>query len=221
MKDSLIVNEIFDSIDGEGLRTGELATFIRLAGCNLRCRYCDTKYSLQINQGKEMTINEIIDKVKEIGIKNITLTGGEPLLQKNSFRLIDELINNNFKVNIETSGSIDITPLIDKPVLITLDYKTISSGMNSKMVLSNIEKLRESDVLKFVCNKDDLEDIKEVISKYQIKAYIYLSPIFKEIEPYELVDFLKQLNKEGLNIVKTRVQVQLHKVIWNPDMRGV
>lgn len=221
MKDSLIVNEIFGSIDGEGIRTGELATFIRLAGCNLRCRYCDTSYALQINQGTELTIDEIINKVKEIGYKNITLTGGEPLLQKNSITLIDELIKNNFNVNIETSGSIDITPLLDKEVTITLDYKTISSGMNNRMILSNYEKLRKQDVLKFVCNKDDFKDIKQVLKNNNIKSYIYLSPIFNEIEPSELVDFLKELHNENYNTDKIRVQIQLHKVIWNPDKRGV
>ena len=91
MKDSLVVNEIFGSIDGEGLRTGELATFIRLAGCNLRCSYCDTDYALKANQGTEMSIDEIIAKVKDIGYRNITLTGGEPLIHKNVEKLIDEL----------------------------------------------------------------------------------------------------------------------------------
>ena len=220
MKDNLIVNEIFGSIDGEGLRTGELATFIRLAGCNLRCRYCDTDYALSMKQGKQMTIEEIIKKAKEIGYKNITLTGGEPLFQKNSFKLIDELIKNNFNINIETNGSIDITPLLSKNVLITLDYKTISSGANDKMLLSNYEKLRENDVLKFVGNRDDLEDIKNIIKKYNIKSYIYLSPIFNEIQLYELVDFLKKLHKE-VNTDKIRVQVQLHKIIWDPNLRGV
>ena len=221
MKDSLIVNEIFDSIDGEGIRTGELATFIRLAGCNLRCRYCDTSYALKGNQGNKMSIDEIVNKVKEIGIKNITLTGGEPLLQKNSFVLIEELIKNDFNVNIETNGAINITPLLDKNVIITLDYKTISSNMNNKMLLSNLEKLRENDVLKFVTNQNDLEDIKKVLKKFNIKSYIYLSPIFNEIEPKELVEFLKELHKEKVNISKMRVQLQLHKIIWNPEERGV
>lgn len=220
MKDSLIVNEIFGSIDGEGIRTGELAIFIRLAGCNLRCRYCDTDYALKINQGNKMSIDEIINKVKEIGYKNITLTGGEPLLQKNSFKLIDKLIENNFNVNIETNGAMDITPLLDKNVIITLDYKTISSGMNDKMLLENHNKLREQDVLKFVCNKDDFNTIREIL-KQDIKSYIYLSPIFNEIQPYELVDFLKDLHKEGFNTDKLRVQVQLHKIIWEPSKRGV
>ena len=220
MKDNLRVNEIFGSIDGEGIRTGELATFIRLAGCNLRCRYCDTAYALMMTQGNEMSIDEIIKAVKDIGYKNITLTGGEPLLQKNSYKLIDELIKNGFRVNIETSGSIDITPLLDKNVIITLDYKTKSSGMNDKMIISNYEKLRETDVLKIVCNRDDLDSIKPIL-KSNIKAFIYLSPIYKEIEPYELVEYLKTLNKEGYNTDKMRVQVQLHKIIWNPNERGV
>lgn len=219
MKDNLLVNEIFGSIDGEGIRTGELATFIRLTGCNLRCRYCDTAYSF--NEGSLMTIENIINKVKEIGYKNITLTGGEPLLQKNSIKLIDKLIEEGFNVNIETNGAIDITSLLDKNVIITLDYKTISSNMNNQMILSNLEKLRQNDVLKFVCNKEDLEDIRRVLKQYNIKSYIYLSPIYKEIEPCELVEFLKLLHKEQINTNKIRIQVQLHKIIWNPDMRGV
>lgn len=220
MKDSLLVNEIFGSIDGEGLRTGELATFIRLAGCNLRCRYCDTPYSLKTCDGKEMTINEIVDKVKDINFKNITLTGGEPLIHRNVKELINALIENNFKVNIETNGSIDITPYINDDLLITMDYKTPASNEVSKVLLSNINKLRETDVLKFVCNKEDLSHITEVLKEYKPKCYVYLSPIFNEIEPKELVDYLKELN----NIVDTskiRVQVQLHKIIWNPDERGV
>lgn len=219
MKDNLLVNEIFGSIDGEGIRTGELATFIRLTGCNLRCRYCDTTYSF--NEGSLMTIENIINKVKEIGYKNITLTGGEPLLQKNSIKLIDKLIEEEFNINIETNGAIDITPLLDKNVIITLDYKTGSSNMNSQMILSNLEKLREKDVLKFVCNKEDLKDIKRVLKQYNIKSYIYLSPIYKEIEPCKLVDFLKILHGEHFNTDKIRIQVQLHKIIWNPNMRGV
>ena len=165
MKDSLIVNEIFSSIDGEGLRTGELATFIRLAGCNLRCRYCDTAYSLNTNQGKRISIDKIINKLKSLKNKNITLTGGEPLIQKESFLLIDKLIENGFNVNIETNGAVDITPLLDKNVLITLDYKTISSEMNNRMLLDNLEKLRETDVLKIVCNRNDFKDIKKLLKK--------------------------------------------------------
>ena len=167
-----------------------------------------------------MAIDDILEKVKEIGYKNITLTGGEPLLQVNSEKLIDSLIDNGYKVNIETNGSIDITKYLDKNVIITLDYKTLSSNANDKMILTNLEKLRETDVLKFVCNKDDLSDITNVLKKYNIKSYIYLSPIFNEIEPSELVEYLKRLNNI-VNTDKIRVQVQLHKIIWDPKERGV
>lgn len=219
MKDKLLVNEIFGSIDGEGLRTGELATFIRLTGCNLRCRYCDTAYAF--NEGELLTIEEILNKVSNIGYKNITLTGGEPLLSKNSYKLIEELIKNNYNVNIETNGAIDITPLLDKNVLITMDYKTKSSNMNDKMKKSNIINLRENDVLKIVCNKNDFDDITNLLKENKIKSYIYLSPIFNEIEPSELVDYLKDLHKKGIKTDKIRIQIQLHKIIWNPNKRGV
>lgn len=221
MKDSLIVNEIFGSIDGEGVRTGELATFIRLAGCNLRCRYCDTEYALKINDGKEMTIDEILSKVKEIGYKNITLTGGEPLIHRNVEKLIDKLIQENYDVNIETNGAVDIKKYISKNLILTVDFKTKSSGMIKYMEEGNIPLLRPNDVLKIVCNKDDFNDIEELLKNNDIKSYIYLSPIFKEIEPSELVDFLKELHKKGINTSKIRVQVQLHKIIWEPSKRGV
>lgn len=219
MKDKLLVNEIFGSIDGEGLRTGELATFIRLTGCNLRCRYCDTKYAFK--EGKLLTIDDILKEVSKIGYKNITLTGGEPLISKNSYLLIDKLMKQGYRVNIETNGAIDITPLLDKNVLITMDYKTKSSGMNNKMIKDNLIKLRDNDVLKIVCNKEDFNDIKELLKNNDIKSYIYFSPIYKEIEPYELVKFLKELHNEGINTDKIRIQVQLHKIIWNPNERGV
>jgi len=221
MKDSLVVNEIFGSIDGEGLRTGELATFIRLAGCNLRCRYCDTEYSLKISDGNEMTIDEILSKVKKIGYKNITLTGGEPLIHKNIEKLIDNLIENGYKVNIETNGAVDIEKYISKNLILTVDFKTKSSGMIKYMIKRNISLLRANDVLKIVCNKEDFNDIEELLKNNDIKSYIYLSPIFGEIEPSELVNFLKELHKKGINTSKIRVQIQLHKIIWNPEERGV
>ena len=221
MNDKLVVNEIFGSIDGEGIRTGELATFIRLAGCNLRCSYCDTDYSLSIKDGKEMTIDEILDQVKGIGYQNITLTGGEPLIHKNVEKLIDILIENGYKVNIETNGAVDITPYISKNLLITMDYKTNSSGMMKYMINKNLSLLRSYDVFKIVCNKDDFSDIKDILRNNDIKSYIYLSPIFNEIQPSELVDFLKELHNEGFDTSKIRIQIQLHKIIWDPNKRGV
>ncbi len=221
MKDkTLFVNEIFGSIDGEGLRTGELATFIRLNGCNLRCKYCDTMYAVEHCIGKTMTVEEILNEVKRIGFKNITLTGGEPLIHKNVEELIDVLIKNDFNVNIETNGAVDITKYLNKPVIITMDFKTYASGETSKMILSNLEKLRENDCLKFVCAKEDLDLVLNILENYNVISYIYLSPVFNKIEPAELVEFLKRNNKK-INTSKMRVQIQLHKVIWDPERKGV
>ena len=218
----MIVNEIFKSIDGEGLRTGELTTFIRLAGCNLRCSYCDTCYALKNSNGTEMSVDEIVKKAKKMDYRNITLTGGEPLIHKDVDDLISKLCENGFYVNIETNGSVPIDKYItNKNIILTMDYKLPSSGVEKNMNLNNLEKLRENDVLKFVIGKDDFDKLKQVIEKYSIKSYIYLSPVFGEIEPFEIVDFMKIMHTQGIDTSKMRVQVQLHKIIWNPNERGV
>lgn len=214
------VNEIFDSIDGEGLRTGELTTFIRFSGCNIRCKYCDTEYALKGTDGKEMMSADIIKRIKEIGNKNITITGGEPLLQPYLLDLLRELPNHS--INIETNGTLDIEPYTAlNNVIITMDYKTISSGENNKMMLDNLKHLRGTDCLKIVMEESDEEDIIQLLNHNDIKSYIYLSPIFNRYEPVKMVDFLKRLRKIGIDTSKTRVQVQLHKIIWKPDERGV
>ena len=216
------VNEIFKSIDGEGLRTGELTTFIRLAGCNLRCSYCDTCYALKNSNGTEMSVDEIVKKAKKMDYRNITLTGGEPLIHKDVDDLISKLCENGFYVNIETNGSVPIDKYItNKNIILTMDYKLPSSGVEKNMNLNNLEKLRENDVLKFVIGKDDFDKLKQVIEKYSIKSYIYLSPVFGEVEPFEIVDFMKIMHTQGIDTSKMRVQVQLHKIIWNPNERGV
>ena len=216
------VNEIFKSIDGEGLRTGELTTFIRLAGCNLRCSYCDTCYALKNSNGTEMSVDEIVKKAKKMDYRNITLTGGEPLIHRDVDDLISKLCENGFYVNIETNGSVPIDKYItNKNIILTMDYKLPSSGVEKNMNLNNLEKLRENDVLKFVIGKDDFDKLKQVIEKYSIKSYIYLSPVFGEVEPFEIVDFMKIMHTQGIDTSKMRVQVQLHKIIWNPNERGV
>lgn len=213
------VVEIFLSIDGEGIRAGELATFVRLAGCNLRCSYCDTKYAQGMADGEEMSALAIIDRVKELGCKNVTLTGGEPLLNKDGFILAHALAEGGYSVNIETNGSIDIGDLLEEPnVIITMDYKSPSSGCEKDMLLSNLEKLREQDVLKFVIEESDFDAVRAVIARYKINAQIYLSPVFGRIEPVQIVDFMK---REFLGRENIRVQLQLHKFIWKPEMRGV
>lgn len=212
------LNEIFESIDGEGLRTGELVTFVRLAGCNLRCNYCDTKYAF--NEGIHVDVTYILKRLKELGNRKVTLTGGEPLIHNGIADLISSM--HEYDINIETNGSVDIKPYIGlNNVLLTMDYKTKSSGENSKMLLSNIPLLRENDVLKIVMRKEDEAEVFNLLNENMTKAYVYLSPVFGDYEPSELVTFLKHLKNCGVDVSKVRVQVQLHKVIWKPDERGV
>lgn len=211
------VIEIFDSIDGEGKFAGCLATFIRLSGCNLRCVYCDTTYAF--SGGTEMSIDEIMGKVQAIGNTHVTLTGGEPLIHKDIKQLIFRLCECGYIVNIETNGAVDISEYLDMPVIITLDYKTISSGVNEYMLLDNIKQLREQDVLKIVCCESDFSDILGMLLSTPVSASVYLSPIYGKINPVELVGFAKKLRSFGIYDVK--IQLQLHKIIWKPDERGV
>ena len=209
------VVEIFKSIDGEGIRVGYPVTFIRLAGCNLRCNYCDTKYSYEDEKFTEMTPQEIYIQVYKLGGKRITLTGGEPLIHKDVKVLLDLLIQKGYEVNIETNGSVDITLFLDKHTIITMDYKCASSDMEDKMLLDNISKLRKQDVLKFVVSDDnDLDTVQRIY--LNTKATVYISPVFGRIEPKQIVEYMLEHNMENC-----RVQVQLHKIIWNPEERGV
>ena len=209
------VVEIFKSIDGEGIRVGYPVTFIRLAGCNLRCNYCDTKYSYENEKFTEMTPQEIYNRVYKLGGRRITLTGGEPLIHKDVKVLVDLLIDKGYEVNIETNGSVDITLFLDKHTIITMDYKCAGSGMEDKMLLDNISKLRKLDVLKFVVSDDnDLDTVQRIYQN--TKATVYISPVFGRIEPKQIVEYMLEHNMENC-----RVQVQLHKIIWNPEERGV
>ena len=213
------INEIFSSIDGEGLATGALATFVRLTGCNLRCSYCDTAYAF--NEGNEMDIDDIVKKCHELGNKRITLTGGEPLFQENSMTLLKKLIDEGFHVNLETNGSITVPSDIAQGLTITMDWKTPASAMHGHMKDENLCRLRESDCLKIVCSESDFHYVKNLLMAYRPKCYVYLSPIFGECDARNLVSFLKELHSDGLDTEKYRVQIQLHKVIWDPQKRGV
>lgn len=211
------VVEIFDSIDGEGITAGCLATFIRLAGCNIRCSYCDTPYALDKKMGKPMKLCEIMEQVRRIGNNRITITGGEPLFAADIHFLIKELAKRGYKVNVETNGTIPIIQAM--PCMYTLDYKTIFSGMNNRMYMENINLLRANDVLKIVCKESDFEDIENMLSKYKPSCSVFLSPIFGEIKPAKLVDFAKRLREH--DVCDARVQIQLHKIIWDAEKRGV
>lgn len=212
------VVEIFKSIDGEGIRAGFPVTFIRLAGCNLNCSYCDSRYACDWEEKDvtEMTPEEIYKDVYKKGNRKITLTGGEPLIHEDVNILIALLTDNGFYVNIETNGSVDIIPYTkSSKILITMDYKCPSSGMSDMMLLKNLEELRKKDVLKFVVgSKADLDCCRDMI-KYT-EAQIFISPVFGKIEPKQIVEYMLEHDMQ-----ECRIQLQLHKFIWNPDERGV
>ena len=210
------VVEIFKSLDGEGLRAGFPATFIRLEGCNLRCSYCDTRYSYQNAEYTIMTPEEIYTKVYKLGCNRITLTGGEPLIHEDVEQLVDILTQNGFEVNIETNGSINISNYINKPnVIITMDYKCPSSGMCDEMLLTNLPILRRGDVLKFVVgSKEDLDACRDLIKR--VDCQIYISPVFGKIELKEIAEYILEHDMQNC-----RLQVQLHKIVWDPAQRGV
>lgn len=215
--------EKFVSIDGEGPSAGELAVFIRFQGCNLRCSWCDTTYSFDKSEITEvLSAEEIYSYIKETGVSNVTLTGGEPLFQEN----IDEILSLlnadiDLTVHIETNGAIDILTFKEKyPNLIfILDYKLPSSKMTDLMVLENFNHVEKIDVYKFVLgSKEDLQEAYKIITKFNLvdKCLVYFSPVFGAIELEDIVEFMKDKN---LN--KVRLQVQLHKIIWDPNMKGV
>lgn len=216
------VVEKFVSVNGESARAGELAVFIRFKGCNLNCSYCDTKWANEPDcLYEEMSPDEIVQYIKETKVKNVTLTGGEPLLQKNIEVLVDKIFEESeMRVEIETNGAVDISKEMwkNRPVF-TMDYKLPSSGCEDKMLTGNFQNLTAEDNVKFVVgSRQDLDKAKEVIGKYELagKCHLYLSPVFGAIEPEEIVNYMIE-NK--MNDV--RLQIQMHKVIWNPDKRGV
>ena len=214
------VAEHFISINGEGQRAGELALFVRFVGCNLGCSWCDTKWANSPNAPfTEMSAQQICDLAQNSGVKNITLTGGEPLLQNEITSLITALAQQGHSVEIETNGSVPLPEISDSSVTFTMDYKLPSSGMESKMCLENFERLTERDTVKFVCGSHaDLERAAQIIAQYDLtnKCKVYLSPVFTMIDPKDMVEFMKE---RGLNGV--RLQLQLHKFIWDPNERGV
>lgn len=231
----LPVAEIFYSIDGEGVRTGLPVIFIRLFGCNLNCSYCDTRYACKADEADEngivgfdmMDFDRIMFNIKQYEpCKCVTLTGGEPLIHENTARLVMLLRQNGYEVNIETNGAVDLRPFIvyqdgfDSPgeYFFTMDWKSISSGESDKMIVENLGVLETHDVIKFVVGSiEDLDQMRELLEHHQgLKAQVFVSPIWNQISPRLLVEYVLEHK-----LTDVRVQVQLHKIIWDPDKRGV
>lgn len=215
MKEELNVsiNEIFHSIQGEAKNSGKPTVFIRTAGCPFRCTYCDTEYAF--TEGKQVKISEIISKVKSYDSNYVTVTGGEPLAQTNIKVLLTTLLENLFKVSLETSGLVDICD-VPQDVEIVMDIKTPSSKENHKNIKSNLSLIKNNDILKFVIgNKSDYEWSKKYIIENNLTLFknIYFSPVHENLELSEIADWIL---RDRLNVT---LQLQLHKYIWG-DERG-
>lgn len=213
--------ETFVSINGEGRNAGCLALFIRFKGCNLNCSYCDTKWANEPSTPYcEHTLEELVDKVQTSNVKFVTVTGGEPLIQPFIFEFLNKLSEiEDLTVEVETNGSVDIMPFKEvsgKIPHFTVDYKGPSSLENHKMCLENLKHLGSNDILKcVVADEADLMEVVRIREKYAIKN-IYLSPMFGKIHPQSIVEFMK-----NNHMFDVKLQMQLHKLIWHPNERGV
>lgn len=217
------VVEKFVSINGEGRLSGQLAVFIRLKGCNLDCSYCDTRWANEYDAPYElMTKEDIYNYIKSTKVKNITLTGGEPLIQEGIIDLLSFLCKDeDLLIEIETNGSVDLKKFCEikknRPKF-TMDYKLNSSNMEDKMILDNFKYLTKDDIVKFVVESADIEKCRYIIDKYDLveKTNVYISPVFGKVDMNDIVEYMKNNNMNGVTL-----QVQLHKIIWDPNKKGV
>ena len=210
----LKINEIFYSIQGESSKSGMPCIFVRLTYCNLRCSYCDTDYSF--HEGADMSIKQILKKIKEYNCNLVEITGGEPLLQKECIDLMKILLEKKYQVMLETSGSLPIKK-VPKEVIKIVDFKCPTSKMHKKNEWGIVGDLQEHDEIKFVIGDyEDYKWTKNKINYYNLNdKNILLSPVHDVLEPRVLSEWVL---KDG---IKARVQLQLHKYIWSPDTKGV
>ena len=208
-KMSLRITEIFFSIQGETSKIGLPTVFIRLTGCPLRCQYCDTSYAF--HGGEVMLFEDIIRQVTKFNCKDVCVTGGEPLAQANSKKLLKDLADLDFQVSLETGGSISLKE-IDERVKIIMDIKTPDSGEATKNRWENLELLKQTDELKIViCSREDYQWSKEIIEQYKIseKCPILFSPCAESIDPRDLAEWILT------DQLPIRFQMQIHKILWN------
>jgi 7-carboxy-7-deazaguanine synthase len=209
----LRITEIFYSLQGETRTVGLPTVFIRLTGCPLRCQYCDTSYAFQ--GGTQMSLDEILQTVKAYQPRYITVTGGEPLAQKNCHSLLSKLCDEGYSVSLETSGALDISE-VDRRVVVVMDIKTPGSGELMRNKWENLTALKATDQIKFIiCHREDYEWSKEILERHQLAEIceILLSPSHGELENQQLASWILADN------LPVRFQLQLHKYIWG-DLPG-
>jgi 7-carboxy-7-deazaguanine synthase len=212
---SLNITEIFHSIQGESTRAGQPCVFVRLTGCPLRCTWCDTEYSFY--GGTRMPMEAILEKVQSYGCPLVEVTGGEPLHQPGSLVLLTQLCEAGFQVMLETSGALDISK-VDKRVSIILDVKCPGSGMTDRMRWDTLAHVSGKDEVKFVLkDRVDYEWARDILKRYQLgdRCPVHLSPVHGVLHLQSLAEWILE---DGLPV---RLQLQLHKVIWDPQTRGV
>lgn len=212
----LTINEIYSSIQGESTWAGLPCVFVRTAFCNLRCTYCDTAYAFY--KGTQMKVSEVLHKVESFGCSLVEVTGGEPLLQKGVFPLMRALCDRSFRVLLETSGSIDIFS-VDHRVHRIVDLKTPSSGESDRNRMENIPHLTHLDEVKFVLgSRNDYEWAKKIVHEWNLASRchaVLLSPVFGKIASADIVRWMLE------DRLPARLQLQMHKFIWNPTQKGV
>ncbi len=211
----LQVTEIFHSIQGESSFAGQPCVFVRLTGCPLRCTWCDTDYAFY--GGQSLSIADIVRQVQAYDCRVVEVTGGEPLSQSPTIDLLTQLCDQGLDVLLETSGAID-TSSVDPRTHIILDVKCPGSGMTDHMHWPNLDRLSNNDEAKFVLNdRQDYEWAKELIARYALtdRCSVLLSPVFGKLELLPLAEWILE------DRLQVRFQIQLHKYIWAPDMRGV
>ena len=208
---TLNITEIFYSLQGEAKEVGIPTVFVRLTGCPLRCNYCDTAYAFKGNN--PLSIQHILNEVAQYNAQYVCVTGGEPMAQSNCLKLLDSLIDSGYTVSMETSGSIDITPVNSK-VSIVMDIKTPSSTEEHQNRYENLPILKSKDQLKFViASRSDFDWCTEILDNHEVESEILFSPVYESLKPVELADWILE---KKLNV---RLQVQLHKLLWG-DQKG-
>jgi 7-carboxy-7-deazaguanine synthase len=212
----LTINEIFHSIQGESTHTGRPCVFVRLTACDLRCSWCDTPYAF--HEGRKMTVEQVVHDVRAYECQVVEITGGEPLLQREVYPLMDRLLDSGKTVMVETGGHLNIER-VPGPVIKIVDVKCPGSGESHRMHWDNLEGLAPHDEVKFVIkDRVDYEFARDIVAKHQLAgrvAAVLFSPVHGVLDPKDLAAWILE------DKLAVRLQLQVHKFIWGADVRGV